>query len=143
MCGKCQTSSAIMISFLFFAITGNFRLLAAQPGLGCIEELAIPKYPRLARQARLQGVVEVRFEPKDPLVPETTIISNVALLRNAVVAAIATSRFRESCVDTEFKIMFSFEIDLAAPPRADDDGTVIIRWPGTIIIRARRFPLSG
>jgi hypothetical protein len=138
---RCQTSSAIMITCL--AITGNFRLIAAQPGIGCIEELAIPKYPTLARQARLQGVVEVRVEHKDPVVPATTIVSNITLLRNAVAAAIATSRFRRSCVDTEFTIIFSFEIDPAAPPRATDDGTVIIRWPGTIIIRASGFPLSG
>jgi TonB family protein len=119
-------------------------LLSAQPNLTCIEELTIPKYPPLARQARLQGQVEVRVALKESgKVIKTISTSAAPLLRQAVERALDASRFSVSCPHHEFSIVFAFELDLDAPPKTPDEGTVVIRRTGTIVIRASTFPLSG
>lgn len=123
---------------------GNICLLSAQPNFACIEELTIPKYPALARQARLQGQVEVRVALNESGKAIKTINSSAApLLRQAVEKALDASRFSVSCPTHEFTIVFAFELDLDAPPKTPDEGTVVIRRTGTIVIRAVTFPLSG
>jgi len=123
---------------------GNIYSLGAQPNFVCIEELTIPKYPALARQARLQGDVGVRVALNESGKAIKTINTSAApLLRQAVADALDASRFSASCPRNEFTIVFTFELDLDAPPKTFDEGTVIIRGVGTIVIRAVRFPLSG
>lgn len=131
------------MKLLGLGVVGSFSLYGAPQSFGCLEELIAPKYPPLARQARLQGTVEVRVDLRDRTTPTTTITGTHALLRSAVADALEGSRFQRACAEGEFKIVFLFEMDLSAPPRAHDEGTVIIRWPGTVVVRARRFPLSG
>jgi len=140
---KSRPRSTCRIALLTLGLAGIFRLIGAPPRFACIQELAVPKYPALARQARIQGIVEVRVELKDSSKPATIIISDAPLLRKAVANAMESSRFLETCTDNHFTIVFSFELDLSAPPRTFDEGAVVIRWPGTVIIRATRFPISG
>lgn len=123
---------------------GSTCLLNAQPNFACMEELTIPKYPALARQARLQGQVEVRVVFSESGKALRTINANATpLLRQAVEKALDASRFSLSCPMHEFTIVFAFELDLEAPPKTPDEGTVVIRRTGTIVIRAVTFPLSG
>jgi hypothetical protein len=133
-------STAILSLF----IATSVNLSAAMPSFGCIEEMPVPKYPALARAARMQGIVEVLVEFQESLRrPSVSLNSGPKLLQKAVAAAFDHARFPNECTEKRFVVRFSFEIDLNATPRNFDEGAVIIRWPGTVIIRASRLPMSG
>jgi TonB family protein len=129
---------------LFGVGLANVCALNAQPLFGCIEELTIPKYPALARQARLQGKVHVKVDLNGSGKAIRSFSAEAApILRDSVREVLETSKFSASCPTREFTIVFAFELDLNASPRAFDEGTVILRGAATIVIRAVRFPLSG
>lgn len=140
------------MSYLLLFISGMFGLLdtgvftaqaAAFEGLCCAEELPLPKYPILARQARLAGVVSVEVNLGQNDAPITSIYSSAApLFRDAVKLALEGAKFSNRC-RYPVKIDFIFEMDVGRKATTSDDGSITVRPPGSVLIKAAPFPMSG
>jgi TonB family protein len=80
--------------------------------------LADPKYPPLARQARITGEVQIKLEiRKDGSVASATLASGHPMLADAALNSAKQSRFEcRDCQDdqTQYIVVYSFEI--AASP---------------------------
>jgi TonB family protein len=115
-----------------------------QTPFACLEQFTVPRYPSLARQARIQGAVTLQVKVGEAGRTEKLILSEAHnLLKQTVEDAAATAKFSSKCAGREIRVVFSFELDLEARPRNFDDGSVILQCPNRITIRAAPFPLSG
>jgi hypothetical protein len=113
-------------------------------GLACFEELVLPKYPLLARQARIEGDVILRVWVDQPgRLTSSVNPEGPTLLKPAVERVLNTAKFSKACVGKDSRLVFSFQLDPSAEPQNFDNGTIIIRWPDRIILRAAPFPMSG
>lgn len=115
-----------------------------EAAFACLDQFVLPKYPSLARQARVHGIVTLHVQFVKGGTTEKSILSEAHnLLKQAVKDAAATANFSSKCAGREIRVVFSFELDLEARPRNFDDGSIILQSPNRIIIRAAPFPLSG
>jgi TonB family protein len=115
-----------------------------QKAFTCLEQLTIPKYPLIARQARREGIVELLVRIGDTGRTENSTRSDAnILLQEAVMDAANRAKFSGRCAGYEIRMAFIFELNLQADPRTADDGTITLESPNKITIRAAPFPLSG
>jgi TonB family protein len=91
---------------------------ATSKGAVVFASLADPKYPPLARQARIAGEVQIKLEiRKDGSVTSATVVSGHPMLVDAALNSAKQSRFEcRDCRDdqTQYIVVYSFQI--AASP---------------------------
>ncbi|MGA9964281.1 MAG: energy transducer TonB [Terriglobales bacterium] len=87
---------------------------AAQSGVVVLTKLAQPRYPPLARQARIQGDVEVTVGVRqDGSVESAVIASGHAMLREAALESAQNSQFEcRGCGEavTSYSLVYSFQL---------------------------------
>jgi hypothetical protein len=126
------------------ALASVSRTSAATGAWSCVNELVLPKYPSLARQARIEGTVRVFVEigakgdHKASIEP-----GSHKLLRQAVEKSLKDAEFNQDCASRNVTLDFVFTIDAARKPRTADDGELAIKAPGEVIIKAAPFPMTG
>jgi hypothetical protein len=127
------------LRLLCFAIACMSVSQGAEPeGWSCVATLTFPKYPELARQARLSGTVTLVVVRSGD-----TRISSTApgLLRQAIQNIVRSVTLRPNC--TRVSLNFVFSIDESRPRRTTDSGDIMLEAPARVLITAAPFPLSG
>lgn len=116
--------------------------LLGQSPFECIEELALPKFPPLARSARISGLVEytITFTPGAPAQLKLHPGAH-PLLRSAVENALRETRFTATCPVGEIPLSFLFEYDPNDPFSELDVGKSVINPKGQFRIRASNRPI--
>ena len=95
------------ISFLFIALTLTVVLAAAQTN--CPDNL--PRYPSLARQARIQGIVQIEFDiAKDGTVINAAAKSGPPMLEKGALDTINTWKFGTRQNATHERVEFRYKI---------------------------------
>jgi hypothetical protein len=107
----------------------------------CAEKLSVPRYPELARQARLSGAVRLSLLRDGETVRVTTESTADKLLREAVEYIATSARMSRDC--NRLTVEFVFAIDESKPRRKMDSGDVALEKPNRVLITASAFPLSG
>jgi hypothetical protein len=124
-----------------------FCLLVCSPLSGqsvnspCLEELVLPRYTPLARNAGIESLVTVRirFDAKaeKPLIEVDT---SQPLLRQIVSRTMAVSKFRPFCKGPSVELQFRFLLSPASDT-VDSPG-VSFAPPNVFLIRAAPGPLN-
>lgn len=111
---------------------------SAQPelshsGLACVVRLELPHYPKLARQARMEGTARITFDISRGK-PHNVVIEGVPdLFHLELRSIVAKSAYAPSCSAHQMKLVVRFEIvgDRTAVPET----SAAFEPPGTFIIR--------
>jgi len=111
-------------------------------GMSCIQRLDIPRYPGVARRARVQGVVEVttglkadgsiesiRFAPA-----RDRSESILAAFHPEIEKAIRASKFSANCTAKAVKVNFRFRLFPQANALEDDERRVWFEYPNVFEI---------
>jgi hypothetical protein len=92
----------------------------------------------------VDGAVELVLDvDADATVGRYHLLGGHLLLRGEAEKSARHAQINPLCGGQQLRIILLFEIDKTLKPRNPDDGTVILRAPNRIIIRAARFPVSG
>jgi hypothetical protein len=102
----------------------------------CIESLEIPKYPSLARSARLAGTVHVHAVIAGRSATQITADGAHPILREAVETSLSNSEFYSNCDKKEIRLVFTFKIE-GSQTVTYDTGAVRFRWPNEFTITVR------
>jgi TonB family protein len=129
-----------LASFLFAAIAITSH---AQTSDISVQRYELPKYPLIARTARVWGdvVLQLKLAPNGD-VAEANVISGPPLLHQASVEAVRKWRFYcKSCKYSaafEHQITFAFRIDVDLPV---DDTRIQFKLPEKVVITAGVVPI--
>jgi hypothetical protein len=102
----------------------------------CAESLEIPKYPPLARSARLAGAVHVHAMIVHRSATQITVDGAHPILRTAVETSLSNSEFSSSCDKRGIDLVFIFRIE-GSQTATHDTGTVKFGWPNEFTISVR------
>ena len=102
----------------------------------CIESLEVPKYPTLARSARLAGSVHVDAVIAHSSATQITVEGAHRILQEAVERSMSNSEFSSSCDKKEIHLIFTFKIE-GSQTESYDTGAVKFRWPNEFTITVR------
>lgn len=135
-----MSTSSILNAFL-----GAFLLplfcSAAVSDAACLTELTVPRYPELARQAHMQGVVKATLLiGASGRVDRVSIQTPQKLLELTIRRALLTVKISPSCHDTQVPLVFEFQLEDLVRPY--DPGQVSYRAPLTFVIRAGIPPIN-
>lgn len=126
-------------------VVGFFAVILAYPMCGgdldCLTELALPRYPELARQGHMSGEVEAAIEV-DAAGKVRAVSANTekTLLGLTVKRALTAVKVSDSCKGATIRITFRFELTKEVKPT--DPGEVLFRAPSTFVIRASIPPIN-
>ena len=109
--------------------------------LSCVENLTIPRYNPLARQARLTGTITANIWLGTDGSTKVTIEEKAHKpLVEMVRKSIARSVFRPNCRNIAFKILFDFKVS-GDPTSSTDYDSISFSYPNHFIIVVRPSPL--
>lgn len=118
-------------------LVGLTFLLAAsnvdQSWLSCIDELTIPRYPPLARQARLVGTVTAVIQISDSRGPDLRVEGEEPILRAVTEDTLRRSRFRSACAGKKLTLRYTFLIEGPAS-ELPDSTSIRIKTPDEFVI---------
>lgn len=108
----------------------------------CIEELVIPQFTPLAKNAGSQGEVrvEIRFEVSRTK-PDIKISSADVILRGPVSLAMAASRFRPNCAGPPIDLRFRFQT--SSGPDTGRTSRISFLPPNIFLIKTDPGPMNG
>lgn len=109
---------------------------SAPESVRCIESLEIPKYPSLARSARLDGTVQVHAVIAHRSATQITVDGAHRILQEAVETSMSNSEFSSSCDKKGIDLVFIFKIE-GSQTVTHDTGAVKFRWPNEFTITVR------
>ncbi len=125
---------------IFVSLGAGTVICSAQSGanrptsLECVDLLQIPRYPPVARQARLAGVARVHVSTISGESAAGVEVSGVPrILRQAVERALTTSKFSARCRNGGVDFIFVFKVS-GQPTEINDFGSVTFRWPNEFVI---------
>ena len=137
-------------SLLYTVVSASFLMATTsradeKNAFNCMERLAVPRYPLIARQASLEGTVEleVHLDVEARKVRKSIRSKANPILKEAVDDAAARASFLDHCSGQEIRLLFVFQLELQADPKLYDPGDVVLQSPNRITIKAARFPLNA
>lgn len=93
------------------ALCGLARSQGTSSELGCFENLVLPSYPPLARQARIEGTVLVEFVAnRNGDAEDIKFTKGHRLLQAAVERSIKTTKLLNRCVARKIRLEFEFRV---------------------------------
>jgi hypothetical protein len=100
-----------------------------------------PLYPILARQARVQGEVQLRVTTDGSRPVSVTIESGQPMLAKAAQDNVKTWTFREH-EPTSFESHFSYKLNEGCDSATPENGRVVLELPSQVAITAPRWPFE-
>ena len=104
----------------------------AESNFSCIEQIQIPRYPRLALFARVTGDVETRIRLSPQAAIEKIASSGHPLLVSGVETTMRAAKFRAECAGKTITLIFEFKFSgiESFEPRE----TVFLNYPNRFVI---------
>lgn len=134
-----KTPTHTMPIVVFFAVVLAYPVCGGD--LDCLTELALPRYPPLARQGHMSGEVEAAIEV-DAAGKIRAVSTNTekTLLGHTVKRALTAVKISDSCKGVTIRLTFRFELTKEA--KSYDPGEVLFRAPSTFVIRSSIPPVD-
>lgn len=108
----------------------------------CVDELKVPAYPLLARQAHLSGIAAITVGiGHGGRIDEVTVSGPHGVITQAARDAVMASKFSAHCNKTILQVIFDFQ--LAGPPGNYIQSEISFRPPNIFIIRTNRPRMEG
>ena len=124
---------------LFFAITVITTLSISQTShYPVVTRGETPLYPLLARQARIQGEVQLRVTTDGSRAVSVIVESGQPMLAKAAQDSVKTWRFVKD-KPTSFESHFSYKLNEGCDSATPENGRVVLELPTRIDITAPRF----
>lgn len=131
----------ILRAFFFALLAAGLAVPAdeAEPtGLGCIENLEIPKYPRLARQSSLDGLVRLQLSWRDKW---QNLDVKPSIFEGFAWQVGATAFLRKACQSRPVELVFEFRMRPDSPAGKQDDRITLVA-PNRFIITTNRAEVN-
>jgi hypothetical protein len=135
-CVKQRIVTVLAVCLMAFGSAEAQEDRSAPGSIQCIESLEIPKYPPLARSARLGGTVQVHAVIAHRSATQITVDGAHRILQEAVETSMSNSEFSSSCDKEGIHVVFIFKIEGSQTVNRDT-GVVKFRWPNEFTITVR------